>query len=353
MAGRREGRAARAGSAWRAAALGLAVGLGVGGGAAFYLADPPAPGYVAEEGGIDAVTVTARTFADERKAPARAARAPEWKALAPSAGVVRRADCEAGTAVRSGAAPFVLDDRPVVFLRLSTPPWRDMWPGTRGADVAALQKELRRLGHKDVPKDGYFGTQTAAAVRQLWESAGGNAKQDWVPLDQLVWLPERSVTPVSCPWRIGDKANLGDVLFTVGGGLASLTVSLPPDAVGGARVAALGEAAAPIGEDGSIDDPGFLAEYAKTTEFADFLNDPASALNVAVRLAEPIQVAAVPPSSLYSLADGAGCVMDESGPLRVEVVASQLGETFVAGPVLPSRVVVDPAGTKDSGQRCE
>jgi hypothetical protein len=328
--------------------LGLVLGLGVGGGAAFFLTELPTPGFVGEEDRVDVVEVTARDFLDERKVEASAELAPEWKALAPLSGVVRRADCEVGAAISSGEAPFVVDDRPVVLLRLSTPPWRDISPGARGADVTALQKELRKLGYKDVPKDGYLGTQTSAAVRALWESVGGDAKQNWVPLDQVVWLPERSVIPGSCPWRIGDKLDAGDALFATGGGLAALTVSVPSDAVAGARVAVLGETMAPVGEDGLVDDPAFLAEYAETGAFADFLDDPAGSLTAAVRLAEPLEVVAVPPSALYGLDGGEGCVVDESGPLRVQVVASQLGETFVSGAQLPKRVVVDPGVRADS-----
>jgi len=329
--------------------LALVVGLGVGGGVAFFLARPPEPGFVASGGGVDWVEVTSRAFDDERNVQGRATLAEEWKALAPNGGVVRRTDCEVGAGFGSGATPFVIDDRPVVLLRLSTPVWRDMWPTMRGPDVKALQKELRKLGHKDVPTDGYFGSATSAAVKALWDKAGGDPKQNWVPADQVVWLPERTLTPATCPLKIGQRIAAGDVLFTVGGGLQAITIQLPQDAVDGPRVAVLDDIQAPISPDGLIDDPAFLARYTKTRSYFAFLEDPTSTLTVTTRLSEPLSVAAVPPSSLYDLVEGRGCVVDDAGPLLVEVVASQLGETFVTGERLPTRVLVDPG---EAGMPC-
>ena len=334
--------------AWRVGVLALVVGVGLGGGAGLLLASPPTPGFVASGGEAAWVDVTRRVFDDARTVQASAVLAPQWQAKAPAGGVVRRANCKVGEPIASGAAPFVVDDRPIVFLALTTPPWRDMGPGVRGADVLALQNELRRLGHKAVPTDGAFGASTAAAVKALWKAAGGDPNQTRVPLGQVVWLPERSVVPATCPLRIGQRISSGEPLLTVGGGLESLTARLPADAATGARVAVLGDATAPIGPDGAVSDRDFLAGYAKGRGFLAFLADPSATLTVATRLAEPVPVVAVPPSSLYDLADGHGCVADESGPLKVKVVASQLGETFVAGDRLPTRVQVAP----DGGQPC-
>jgi hypothetical protein len=246
-------------------------------------------------------------------------------------------------------APFVLDDRPLILLRLGTPLWRDLWPGSRGEDVLALQKELRKLGHKGVVVDGYYGRDTSSAVAALWKSVGGDAKQSWVPRDQVVWLPRRSMVPESCPLHVGDQVEARAVMYTVGGGLESLTIELPVDATVGTRVVVNGETVVPVEEGGLVQDRPYLGDYAKTRGFQEFLEDRSKSLEVTARLAEPIEVAAVPPSSLYDLKDGYGCVADESGPLKVQVVASQLGETFVSGEKLPSRVLLDP---KEAGPPC-
>ena len=334
---------------WRVGVLALIVGAGLGGGAGFYLASPPQPSFVASGREQERVDVTSRLFDDERSVKVKAHLAAEWKGLSPSGGVVRRADCETGAAFTFGEAPFMVDDRPVVLLRLSTPPWRDIWPTMRGPDVKAMQKALRNMGHADVPTDGYFGPATSRAVRSLWEGLGGDPKQNWVPMDQVIWLPRRTYVVASCRVAIGQRVSEGDPLFAVGGGLESLTAELPSDVAVGPRVAVLDEVEAPVDSSGEIEDPEFLARYTDTRSFSLYTEDPSAGLTVVTRLAEPLMVAAVPPSSLYGLEDESGCLADESGPLRVSVVASQLGETFVSSQTLPRRVLVNPGGEAPCG----
>jgi hypothetical protein len=324
--------------------LGALLGAGLGAGGMLWFGPTPSPGWVGAEpveGG--SVDLAPRPVEDVRAVPATAELAEEWKALAPAGGVVRRNKCEVGEPVKSGTAPFVLDGRPILLLRTSTPVYRDLWPGARGADVTALQKELKRLKIGEAPVDGYFGSSTGLALRELWGKVGGDDKQNWMPLDQVVWMPKRSIRPAQCPLRIGQRVQGGDTLFSTGGGLVSLTVRLPEGVVEGTRLAAASEdVATELPAEGVLTDPEFLKAYTHRRDFRAFLEDPSEQLNVDTRLATPVEVVPVPPSAIYAVSDGAGCVLAQGQPRRVEILASELGKSLVAAAPLPTSVQVKP-----------
>ncbi|MDR0504785.1 MAG: peptidoglycan-binding protein [Bifidobacteriaceae bacterium] len=328
--------------AWRVVILALIVGLGGGVAAGLWLAPDPQVDWATPDNTPGMVDVVPRQFDDARSLPVAPHLADEWDALAPMSGVVRKNNCQVGQKLRSGKAPFRLDDQPVLLLALSTPLWRDLDIGVKGADVTAFQKELRRLGWKDVPTDGYYGWVTAAAVKQLWEKVGGNPKQGSLPLSQVVWLPKRKLTVATCPLRIGQQINSGDKLFTVGGGLVSLTVTVPEAARAGERQVVNGDLTAVIPAENQLTDRAFLESFAKNFRFAEWLRDNGTQLTIDSRLVTPLDVVAVPPSALYDLSETTGCVLGEAGPVRVEVVGSELGQSFIRSDSLPTKVAVVP-----------
>jgi peptidoglycan hydrolase-like protein with peptidoglycan-binding domain len=62
--------------------------------------------------------------------------------------------------------------RPVFVLRGASPAFRDMAPGTSGADVRQLEEALGRLGFDPGPVDGNYDQKTSLAVERMYQKAG-------------------------------------------------------------------------------------------------------------------------------------------------------------------------------------
>jgi|GEM_PF-479499 len=328
----------------RVAVLMGLLGLALGAGVALALTSAPQPdaadGASVVAGGV--VDVTARVFDDARSVTAVPDIAKERTVASPTSGVLRAQQCEVGSVVASGQAPFVLDDQRILALHLGTPPWRDLDVGAKGDDVTALQSELVRLGYTGVAVDGVYGNGTAAAVRHLWNDAGVAGKRLSVPFDHIVWLPQTQVTVATCPLEIGQNVGQGEALFTTGGGLTSLTLALPEGSASSQWEAVVDDTTVTVPDDGVISDPAYLVAVEKTRRYLGYVDDPSAGLKADIRLISTIQVASVPASALYALSGDQGCVMSSGTPLVVRVVASEFGQTFVASDPLPMSVQAAP-----------
>lgn len=86
--------------------------------------------------------------------------------------VVTSVHVSAGDVVRSGDLLVEVSDRPLVALRLAFPLFRDLHVGDSGSDVRAVQEALAGAGLLGGTADGVFGARTAAAVIELYRSAG-------------------------------------------------------------------------------------------------------------------------------------------------------------------------------------
>lgn len=326
---------------WRQVVLGALVALGVGVTAGSLLVPTPRPLWAEVDGVSQAsVAVTAREFDDARAVPAAAEVAEARELVLPRSGVLRKAGCVVGATLVSGSVPFLVDDRPLLALHTSTPLWRDLAVGARGDDVLALQEELVRLGY-DVPLDSAYGQGTVTAVKALWNSVSA-PKQTSMPVDQVIWLPAAEVVVSECPLQVGQRIAAGTKAVVTGGGLESLRLQLDVPVAGERTAVASGQVTVPVPADGVVTDPAFLQAYSQTRTFADYRTDPSKGLTVQVRLTLPVQVVAVPPSSLYYLTGSSGCVLADGSPTKVQVVASELGQSLVAADPLPARVRVDP-----------
>ena len=77
-----------------------------------------------------------------------------------------------GTVVAEGDLLMAVGGRPVLVLGGSTPMYRDVVPGTSGADVVELQAALARLGFLRGKQSGTIDAATESAIR-AWYSAHG------------------------------------------------------------------------------------------------------------------------------------------------------------------------------------
>jgi peptidoglycan hydrolase-like protein with peptidoglycan-binding domain len=74
-----------------------------------------------------------------------------------------------GSTVKRGEALFKVDERPVVALYGSLPPYRTLGPGTKGRDVRQLERNLAALGYTGFTVDDTYTSSTANAVRR-WQA---------------------------------------------------------------------------------------------------------------------------------------------------------------------------------------
>ncbi|MGV2921148.1 peptidoglycan-binding protein [Streptomyces alfalfae] len=75
---------------------------------------------------------------------------------------------EEGEVIKRGDTVYRVDEQRVPLLYGSFPLYRTLQPGTEGADVRMLEKNLRALGHSGFTVDDTYDAATAAAVRD-WQ----------------------------------------------------------------------------------------------------------------------------------------------------------------------------------------
>ncbi|GAA4157361.1 peptidoglycan-binding domain-containing protein [Leifsonia shinshuensis] len=286
--------------------------------------------------------VSYQDYTDRRGVTLRVDSQPDSRLESGTGGRVTSFPCAPGEVVESGSALAGIDGRPLVALATAVPLWRELGIGDRGEDVTALQKELVRLGYT-LTADGTVGRRTLAAAATMFERAGETAPDsERVDAGRIVWIPAASVTIGECRTSVGETQQAGDVLATTSGATTRVSVIEPiADLVDGERTLTVDSVAVPI-EGAGIDDPAALAALAATPSLqrddaatATGRGDPAGeaasggAIRGTIELSTPVRVGVVPPSAVYAIEGAAGCVATGDAALRVRIVGSQLGQTFV------------------------
>lgn len=296
--------------------------------------------------------LVAEETADSRSVELRVELGEEAALLAPASGKITATSCAVGETITSGTSLITLDRAPLVNLHTVTPVWRDLGYGDKGDDVEALQAELARLGYS-VSVSKRFDWQTWVAWDALVEKLGGDTDYGTFSLDQVVWLPEKSVTAATCPLRLGAPVSAGANLVGLPTPLLAAAVKeYPTDLVPGDRTLHVNDTPVAINETGQVTADG-LAALADTAGYRRFLQSPSDAtLTADLLLIEPLTVYAVPPAAVVLGADGTGCVaLTQGDPAPVSVVSSRLGRSYVAfpsGPPASPEVLLQP----DRGLTC-
>lgn len=311
--------------------------------------DPGVPS--ALEGGAAPTTAPAVTveYPDPHKVSATFEFSDSWELGSPRGGrVTDLGACAPGQSIVSGARVVDLDERALVALHTATPLWRDLSVGAKGADVRSLQEELVRLRHDVVP-DGSYRRSTHRAMRTLLGETGIVVKDtEAVSLSDLVWIPTPEGDGYDCEVSLGGQVLEGDVIVGLAGPLRSISLEQVPAArLDGPRVYDLGEAAVASDENGTVVDPGTLAEI-ESMPVVRLVREqeegPTADLDWV--LVDPVTATGVPPRSLTRLGDGRGCVSYDGQGFEVRVLASSLGTTlvtFAEGVMPPPAVDLDPA----------
>lgn len=256
--------------------------------------------------------------------------------------------------VDQGDVVYVVGDTPVRVVQGEVPFWRDLAPGAKGKDVAALQELLIDQGHLDGEADGDFGPATLRALR-AWQRAEGREQTGTVPLGALIWVPDLPAVV-----QLGEAIVVGK---TVGGGEDAV---LAPT---GAREFVLvvtqdqarlipAEATVEITYEGHTWDAVIagseLDEFGSTTfeltapdggevcgEACGVLpNDAQVTLRSEVVIVPQVEGTTVPAAAVATRADGTAYVVTDSGEVEVTVAGSGQGVAVLEGIEPGTRVQV-------------
>jgi peptidoglycan hydrolase-like protein with peptidoglycan-binding domain len=258
-----------------------------------------------------------------------------------------------GATIRRGQAVYRVDGRGVPLWYGRSPLWRTMRPGSRGADVRQLQRNLAALGYR-CPVDGRLGPATATAVQRWWRDRGLAP----APGDRA---RRRSVRPgdvvvAAGPIRIAAvRGVLGGpaqgTVVTATGTRRVVTVNLPVDqqrlAVADARV--------------SVALPGGVAATGHITSLGTVATAPqAAAQGANAAPAQPAQPGQAAQNATIEVEvtldrvtaagrlDGAPVTVGFTGSVRRGVLAVPVSALVALGPDAYAVKVVGPDGTRRS-----
>ena len=269
-----------------------------------------------------------------------------------SAGVVSAVFAAPGVEIGCGVAVFEVDSFPVVSYCGPRPLTGAVSATSKGRDTDDFVAWLRSVGFFEgvaAPS----AAQRRDAIR-FWQASLGMAVDATVEPGELVWLTE-PFTPTAVAVEPGVPIAPGDTVMSVAERLTSATVNITApvadeSSAGGPGEGPLVSGGATNPERGSVDTDAAIGDVAslesmlrETGLLADGL--PASAAG-SVRLAEPVQLATVPASSIITGGSGT-CVIAVDGDARsvvpVTVLSSSVGTVFVDGELSDGTLVsVDP-----------
>lgn len=321
----------------------LVVGLCAGWAGGRIFASPPA----IEDASYTLVTVATGSVSGRVAINVRAQWGEVLAARNLVAGTVTQVSPISSEDVEAGTSLYAVDLSPVVVLQGSTPAFRTMQRGDRGADVAQLQEFLTEAGHLTGEADGTLGLRTTTAVR-MWQRAAGMPVDGVVDRGEVLFvqqLPGRVVVD-SQSISLGAQVTGGEQISILAEAPSFIAPISPTQAAAipdEARV----EVTAPSGEiwsariagqvtseDGEIDLQltGVGQDSICGDSCVEIPTGPGLLLASRVITVEQVDGLVVPSTAVLTLPDGSTVVIDADGqPHRVTVLAGARGMTAIEG----------------------
>ena len=139
-----------------------------------------------------------------------------------------------GDKVDCGGVLYRVDGDPVLLLCGSMPPYRSLWAGDTGPDVAELNANLVNLGYATRaqldPSSDYFGSATAVALENL-QSKLGEVQTGTLDLGRALFLPD-SVRIAKVSGELGGSAASGAEVMSATSDTPEVQVALDPSQQG-------------------------------------------------------------------------------------------------------------------------
>ncbi|MCO1338538.1 hypothetical protein BJH93_06475 [Kocuria polaris] len=323
--------------------LGLAV-LAIGAMLGFVWAPTPLPPDY-RTSSDPTVAVVTEPFSDQRDLAVEITATPGHVVESPADGVITRYKCTVGGTWTSGTAPTAIDGDPLLVLHLSSPPYRTLASGSTGDDVSALGAELARLDYLS-EEATTFSLTMETALTELQEATGVPATGTLDPA-KILWLPAPSITTAECPAQLGQRQSATQPLAQAAETITELRLpTIPADAVDGERTATVGATTTSVSKDGTVELTDEQRAVLMEDPTVQLATDPDTGVPLAAAwmLAEPLQAAALPPSSLIDSASGFCVHAGDGTPHMVRVLASSLGQTYVSFPdQTPTSIRTEPS----------
>ncbi|KAA0959852.1 hypothetical protein FQ142_13365 [Microbacterium sp. ANT_H45B] len=319
-------------SRWLPRSIAFLVGLGMAVGAlATYVMLPAPTSDLSAPRPVTTFPVTSTSFADPRTVALRPSFSAQAQLSLGRSGVITESSCTPGVPFGSGTTVARVDSNPVIALATSIPFYRDLVPGTEGADVNALRAALRALGYT-IDAEGPYRGAVIDSLADLQKRNGVNPADGAFRLADFVWIPASGGAPSECEVSVGEQYSQGSPFAVVPGSLRSLQLVPSTSApVPGPRAARVAGVDVDLPESGVISDPEAVARVASSPEFAEALDSETIAASTELKDAR--QAVAVPPAAIFGIQDAAACVQDDNGEARVvSLLSSSLGRTLVTFP---------------------
>ncbi|MEV7606898.1 hypothetical protein AB0N65_15810 [Paenarthrobacter sp. NPDC089322] len=272
-------------------------------------------------------------YRDERTVAAEVEAAQPVEASLGIAGTVTSSVCVAGSEIRSGRVVASLSGRPVLGLHSAVPFYRDIGPGTVGADVDALRAQLIRMGF-GVPATGAYEADLKAAILKVQTDLALKHRDGVLHQDETLWLPAEEARVKSCNALLGSQYTPGSPFFTIVGSVTSVHVVFstgqPPAA--GARTVTFGNVSAPMNADGTVTDPVLLAEVSSSPDFAELQSSTSpKPLSIKTALSSPLEVAKIPLAGVSGAHRDIACVKSTDGTtLQITIAGSSAGSVLAS-----------------------
>ena len=274
-----------------------------------------------------------------------------------SGGVLTTLDVPTGDLVGEGSRILTVNLRPVIVAQGAVPAFRALAQGTVGADVAALQAFLTRVGFDAGAPDGRFDTGTATAVR-AWQRSIGISQTGVVELGDVVFtqvLPARVRMTVTVGTIVGPGTALGDLLAPAPEFRIPVTQDqvslLPPSAAVSIQHGEANWSATVTGIDPSNPEQPelILAGPDQGAVCADSCAEvpvtEASTWSASVVIVARTEGPVIPVAAVRTQPDGSSTVRTTGGEeVTVEVIASNGGLAVVTGLEAGTEIEVPTAG---------
>lgn len=296
------------------------------------------------------VPITMSDFSDPLPATLLLETGQAVNIVAPSAGRVTSFACARGARLTSGGTFLAVSGTPILTLASSVPPWRSLTWGDEGADVESIRAEMLRLG-APASTPGVLDDIDTDAFSTLLQKIGATDADGVIDLGSVLWTPRDGAVVMSCATTIGELVTEGQTIATLDAPLNRVTVaSLPTSVRDGDRELVLDDVHAPVTlTDGATSEPAVLGAIQSAPSYQRLLLSDGDKTQIAATysLTTPLKVASVPAGSIFGVVESSGCVAAKGSPIKVEILGSQLGQTYVSFPEgsTPTHIERSPDGS--------
>jgi hypothetical protein len=332
----------------------------------FVLLVPRAQGQEAaslQPGAVRTVTVGSRLNAATQAVDVTVTAPRAGEIASAASGLVTAVSATVGAALVNGAPLVTVDGVGVLAYVAPAPLYRDLAPGSKGADVRELSQYLSAIGllPASAVSDSY-GRAMSAGVSALQKRIGAPVDGSF-RLAFVAWVPPSAAAIGQVVAGVGDRVNAGDVLVRGGAvptGIALATAGsahTKPDVPAGILRLSSGEAHTDFGSlTLTVSERAGVQAFLTAAVAAGgvSITTPAGATattysGAILSVAEPKRVAVVPSSALYATAGGTSCVFTASGggyrAVKLghpELLSGELGSVSVPAELAGKTVIRDP-----------